>query len=225
MPEKIELSGVDSEHLFDIFKEKSLIEDMEDGDNPEASYSAVITLRTAIEIIRSTDDPEGDSGEMGEIDPALEIIYELAPRFSDEVIEEIIEGLFAYYLPDDMEDEDDEPMFDMEEGMEEFEEDYIPDNFDALDEKVSAVQKKRLRFLKNKRRKQLGKRGNSVQFKRTHHFDNKKKRFVKRKKTISVSAMRKKARIFKKTMKRGGNKAKAKRMKKRLKNVKNPYKH
>jgi len=183
-------------------------------------YNPVNMLRDVIETIRMTEDPTGDAGDFGMIDPALEILHEVAPKLSQDVIEDIIQGLFDYYLDDDEEDTDY-----YESKIEDFDEDIetLVESFDLLDEKINAVQKKRLRYLKKKRRAQLGKRGNTVAFKRTHHFDNKKKRFVKRKKAMTVSAMRKKARIFKKTMRKGSSKAKAKRMKKRLAHVRNPY--
>jgi len=181
-------------------------------------YNPVNTLRDVIETIKQISEPDGDAGEFGYIDPALEIMYELAPKFSQDVIEDIIQGLFEYYLDDD---DDFDEAIDSADGLDE--DDF--DDFECIDEAVNAVQKKRLRYLKKKRRSQLGKRANSQAFKRSHKFDSKKKKFVKRDKTISVSAMRKKARIFKKTMKKGSSKAKSKRMKKRLSHVKNPYAH
>ncbi len=198
--------------LFNSFKNKLLVNEEFDD-----HYDAVHTLREIIEAIRNKDDEDGASGEYGELDPALEILHELAPQFSEETIEDIIDGLFDYYLDDD----DDDDLDDFMENIDE--EDFCEDDFGLLDERINPVQAKRLRYLKAKRRKQLGKRGNSMTFKRTHHFDNKKRRFVKRKKAVSVSAMRKKARIFKKVKRKGSTKAKAKRMKKRLKNVRNPY--
>lgn len=214
---KLESIEADDTVLFDIFKNHSLMEDDDDDDDDIVEhYNAVATLRNVIEVIQDKDDPEGDAGEEGELDPALEILHELAPHFDQETIELIIDGLFEYYLDDDDEDEED-----FDESLEEFYE----SDLGLLKEKVNAVQAKRLRFLKAKRRKQLGKRGNSMNFKRTHHFDNKKKKFVKRKKALSVSAMRKKARIFKKVKRKGSTKAKAKRMKKRLAHVHNPYGH
>jgi len=197
--------------LYELFKQGPIV---------DQNYNPAVMLREVIETIRYTEDPDGDADDFGVIDPALEILHEVAPKLSQDVIEEIIEGLFAYYLDDDDEDEE---YFEsnIEFSDEDIEE--LIESFDLLDEKVNDVQRKRLRYLKKKRRAQLGKRGNSVAFKRTHHFDNKKRKFVKRKKAITVSAMRKKARIFKKTMRRGSSKAKAKRMKKRLAHVKNPY--
>lgn len=212
---KLESIEADDAILFDVFKNHSLMEDGDGDDDIVEHYNAVATLRSVIEVIQDKDDPEGDAGEEGELDPALEIIHELAPHFDEETIELIIDGLFEYYLDDD----DDEEDFD--ESLDEFYE----SDLGLLSEKTNAVQKKRLRYLKAKRRKQLGKRGNSMNFKRTHHFDNKKRKFVKRKKAVSVSAMRKKARIFKKVKRKGSTKAKAKRMKKRLSHVKNPYGH
>jgi hypothetical protein len=202
--------------LYELFRQGDFRQQQSDIDH----YNPVVMLREVIETIRYTEDPDGDADDFGMLDPALEILYEVAPKLSQDVIEEIIEGLFDYYLDDDDEDEEyyESNVEFSDEDMEE-----LVESFDLLDEKVNAVQKKRLRYLKKKRRSQLGKRGNSVAFKRTHHFDSKSKRFVKRKKAITVSAMRKKARIFKKTMRKGSSKAKAKRMKKRLSHVKNPY--
>lgn len=202
---------IDNNLLYDTFKNKSLIdEEFEDH------YDAVHTLRNVISVIRDRDEPDGDAGEYGEIDPALEIMHELAPKFSSETIEDIIDALFDYYIDDD--DDDTE----IDESLDDDDED-IDDDQSLLDEKVNAIQAKRLRYLKAKRRKQLGKRGQSAIFKRTHHFDNKKRKFVKRKKAMTVTAMRKKARIFKKVKRKGSTKAKAKRMKKRLSHVRNPY--
>ena len=181
-------------------------------------------LRDVIETIRDTESPDDVAGDFGYIDPALEIIYEIADRLSEDIIEDIIQALFEYYLNDD--DDFENPWDHVESVDVELSDDEkleLFENFELLDEAVNAVQKKRLRYLKKKRRSQLGKRGNSQAFKRNYHFDSKKKKFVKRNKAISVSAMRKKARIFKKTMRRGSSKAKNKRMKKRLVNVRNPY--
>ena len=225
-----------SEDLFEFFKKGEYKADIPQNDSEldmtmaamSGDYNPVNMLRDVIETIRQTEAPDGEAGEFGQIDPALEIMYELAHKFSQDVIEDMINALFEYYL-DDEEDEDEPWIDNWEESLEEIDDteksvlmDLIRD-FDLLDEAVNAVQKKRLRYLKKKRRGQLGKRGNSQAFKRNYHFDNKKKKFVKRNKAISVSAMRKKARIFKKTMRKGSSKAKNKRMKKRLSHVRNPY--
>ncbi len=203
--------------LYEMFKNGTFHENPEEAWSQEA-YNPVCTLRDVIEAIRQTSDPDGDAGEFGYIDPSLEIMYELAPKFSQDVIEDIIQGLFDFYIDDSDDDEYNESL---EDDFNVDENDVF--DFDCIDEAINMVQKKRLRYLKKKRRAQLGKKANSQAFKRSHKFDSKKKKFVKRDKTISVSAMRKKARIFKKTMKKGSSKAKAKRMKKRLAHVKNPY--
>ena len=62
-----------------------------------------------------------------------------------------------------------------------------------------------------------------MSFKRSYQFDKKKRKFVKRKKAMKVSDIRKKARILKRVVRKASTKIRAKRTKKRLAHVKNPY--
>jgi len=189
-------------HVFNNFKKND--------ENKNDDYQSLDFFREVLESLMDSDDENYESN------PVIEILYELADKIDEEVRENFIEGIFDYYDVDDLDDLDDELASDLDENIEDYDE--------IINEKINPIKAKKMRMLKAKRREQLGKRGNSMAFKRTHKFDNKKRRFVKREKAVSISAMRKKARIFKKTMKKGSNKAKAKRMKKHLQHVNNPYK-
>ena len=70
--------------------------------------------------------------------------------------------------------------------------------------RVKARQPKFKRYKKFKARakERMGKKAETLRFKSTHIFDLKTKRYIKRKKVLTLAAMRKKARVFKKTMKR-----------------------
>lgn len=70
--------------------------------------------------------------------------------------------------------------------------------------RVKARQPKFKRYKKFKARakERLGARVDQPRFKATHKFDLKTKRYIKRKKPLTLGALRKKAKIFKKTMKR-----------------------
>lgn len=214
---KLESDEEENDFLYKHFKNRSLFEDDDDED-----YQSLIFFREVIETLMDVDDDDEDDYEPH---PILEILYEVAEDIPEETRELIIEGIFDFYDADDLDDltngddddEDDEDDEDLDESM--FEE----GDFDFLVE-VSTRKTKRLRYLKQNRRKKLGKKADSMQFKRTHMFDKNKRRFVKRKKAISVSEMRKKTRKFNKIKRKGATKARAKRTKKRLKNVKNPYK-
>jgi len=70
--------------LYELFKQGDFSHEEEEHYNP------VIMLRDVIETIRYTEDPDGDAEEFGSIDPALEILHEVAPKLSQDVIEEII---------------------------------------------------------------------------------------------------------------------------------------
>jgi len=220
MKKKLNLvdSETQDENLYTVFKNKSLFEDEEDGDeeyeDDDEDYQSLDFFKEVLESLMESDE------ESTQCNPIIEILYEVADDMNEEIREEIIEGIFDFFDVEDADELDDEleESEEVEEGFfEEGELDYF------LNEKISDRKKKRMRFLKQKRRRQLGKRGTSLAFKRTHRFDNKKRKFVKRNKAQSTSDIRKKAKRFNKIKRRGGTKAKAKRTKRRLKNVRNPY--
>lgn len=70
--------------------------------------------------------------------------------------------------------------------------------------RVKARQPKFKRYKKFKARakERIGARADTLRYKSTHKFDLKTKRYIKRKKPLTLGAMRKKAKVFKKTMKR-----------------------
>lgn len=200
----------------DTKKDKTPKDDTDPDGDIDDVYNTVDMLRAVIEVIRETDDPKGEAGPEGDLEYGLEIIHEIAEQIPEETAEIIIDALFQYY---DVEEEDVEDIVGDDDDEEETDEELN----EMLIEAISPVRAKRLRYLKKKRKKQLGKRASSMTFKRNYKFDTKKGRFVKRAKAVSVVAMRKKARIFKKVVRKGSTKAKAKRTKKKLIHVKDPY--
>lgn len=196
-------------------------QDDEDDDNLatlDGDYNSIEMLHAIIETIRAQDDPEGEAGAEGELDYGLEILYEIAEQIPEETVEIIIDALFQFY---DIEDEDVEGALDGADSDEDETDETMTESL--LSEAMTAVKKKRMYYLKKKRKKQLGKRAGSMQFKRNYKFDTKSGRYKKRNKPQSVSQMRAKARRMKKINKRSATKVKAKRTKKRMAHVKDPY--
>ena len=207
---KLESVEEDNDFLYKHFKDRTLFED---DDNEE--YKSLDFFREVIEALVDLDSEDDDD----EPHPMLEILYDVADQIPEETREYIIEGIFDYYDADDIDDlSDDDDDDDLDESI--FEEGEL----DFLLTEVTDRKKKRIRYLKQARRKKLGKKATTMNFKRTHKFDKKKRRFVRRKKAMSVSTMRKKARKFNRVKRKGATKARSKRTKKRLKYVKNPYK-
>ena len=200
-------------------------QDDEDDDQAvlDGDYNAPEMLRAVIETIRYVDDPEGEAGEEGELTFGLEIMYEIADQVPEDTAEIIIDALFQYYDIDDEDVEDNLDADDDDDDAGHDEELHEMMQLMDLPEAMSAVKKKRLYFLKKKRKKQLGKRAGSMQFKRSYKFDTKSGRYKKRKKPQSVSQMRKKARRMARQNKKGGTKARQAKSKRRVKHVKDPY--
>lgn len=228
---KIEEIEEENEILFQNFKKKKL-------NKEEEKYSPAEILRNIIEILideeeedtedsEDTDEPEDadseDSEDSEDTDEeeyknkftfVLEVLHELADEMPEEVVEKINDALLDYYSFDEFEDDEDDKEDEDDEEV----------NESLIYEKVNQIKAKRLRFLKMKRKKQLGKRAQSLQFKRSYYFDTKKKRFVKRQKSLDAITIKKKARRLKKILRKAATKRKIQRTKKRLRFVKNPYK-
>lgn len=209
-----------------------------DGDG---DTDMVDLLREVIDTIKSAGD-EHDAGEEGELDFGLQIIYDVAEELPEETVENIIDALLDYYgfdvddvEGDDDDDEEDDKKSDKEKKQEEaliarLQDDIILAEADTYFEELisegtqmATAKTKRLKFIKKKRKGQLGNRVNTMSFKRNYKFDFKKKKFVKRDKAMSTTDLRKKSRVLKRVVRKASTKIHAKRTKKRLAHVKDPY--
>jgi len=139
----------------------------------------------------------------------LEFLKILAPDLDDDLVALIINDIFEYF---------------------DFDEDYlelpVSEDIEKEIEKLvesgalhyKSVKERRLLKKKQELKKKLGKKAESLEFKRNYYFDKKKRRFVKRKKPLDYKTLRKKAKIMKKLHKKSE-------FKNRIKRAKEHYKH
>lgn len=148
--------------------------------------------------------PDGeDEGSVAEV--GLDIISEIADRLPEDVITDIMDALAEYYdLNADYGDEG--------EG-EEGEEGEVDESL--VVEKQTAKQHK-LMSIKADKKAALGDKADTMDFKRKYFFDTKKKKFVKRDKALSVATIKKKAKIFKKILKKASTKLAAAKTRKKF---------
>jgi hypothetical protein len=147
-----------------------------------------------------------------------------APKYTFMQAVEVTEDLNYYYdlgLEDEYDDDDEMEVpkeFQGDEYEEDMEESFRQsiEHLPLHERTILTTQMRRKRAWKKKKKKILGKRVHTKTFKRTHRFDHKKKKFVKRKKALKASALKKKARIFKRVVRKGSTKAAAKRSKRRF---------
>jgi len=201
------------EELFQSFKKfrvGQVNEDYYDRDEEESEESTAQTLKEVIEIILE------DASDDDELSFGLILIAEYADRLPSDVAEEILDELLDFYDVYDDDDDDEGADLDHDE-IESLQSESISEETDR--------KMKKMRFIKNKRKRELGKRADSLEFKRTYKFDTKKKKFVRREKKVSMAIIRKKRRVLKKIARRSSTKIKAQRTKRRLQHVKDPYAH
>lgn len=166
--------------------------------------------------------PEAQSDPVGypdmDVPGQVHTMWHQAPKMTMMQAIEALEWLDDYYDLDlDDYDEDAEDWHEDDEDYDDIDLDTEMDESVELDERtILTTQMRRKRAWKKKKKKILGKRAQTKTFKRTHHFDNKKKKFVKRKKALKASDLKKKARIFKRVTRKGSTKAAAKRSRRRF---------
>ena len=142
--------------------------------------------------------------------PALDIIVEMVEVLSGSALDHIAHIIDETYQIG---------LFDEEGSEMEVPEELVGEEYDEeeeLDEGIPSQRDRRMRAIKMKKKKILGKKSSTLSFKRNFYFDKKKRKFVRRKKSMSVTTIRKKAKRLKKLARRGSTKAKVKRTKKRL---------
>lgn len=88
--------------------------------------------------------------------------------------------------------------------------------------KTLTQKERRMRALKKKKKRILGKKTETLNFKRNYYFDRKKRKFVKRDKAIDVQTLRKKTKRFKRVLRKASTKRKIQRSKRRFKNQPTP---
>ena len=143
--------------------------------------------------------PEGeDEDSVAEV--GLDILSEVADRLPEDVITDIMQSLAEYYdLDADYGDEGEDDVDESVEGEE-------------LDEMQTAKQHK-LGAIKAQKKAALGDKANTMDFKRKFFFDTTKKKFVKRDNALSVATIKKKAKIFKKILKKASTRLAARKTK------------
>lgn len=88
--------------------------------------------------------------------------------------------------------------------------------------KTLTQKERRMRALKKKKKRILGKKTETLNFKRNYYFDRKKRKFVKRDKALDVQTLRKKTKRFKRVLRKASTKRKIQRSKRRFKNQPTP---
>jgi len=166
------------------------------------------SLREAIiHFIELKKDVEVES--IDDLDEGFSILFDLADTFTqaqiDAILDEMAEILdveYNGYFSDEDEENDDEEYFDPEDFK-------MAESVETLDEDINrfARVKKTSKFKRYARKKnvadvRLKGREKKITFKLKNVFDTKQGRYVKRKKALNLRTFKKKARIFKRTMKR-----------------------
>jgi len=154
-------------------------------------------------------DIEGLTEEEFDLDEGLAILFELADIFSTDQKELIMEKLdqFSLIEEEDLDESVDEE-FEEEDGSGNTGFRGYYDESEALNEikfrvRARSPKFKRFQKLKKRAKEKLGARKvSSLAFRAKNIFDTKKKQFVRRKNPLSFGALRKKAKQFKKLVKR-----------------------
>lgn len=187
---------------------KQIIEEAAGGSELASSLRAMIQ---SIYEMETEGLPEGeDPAEVAEV--GLDLLSNFADRLPDDVIGDIMQSLAEYY---DMDVD-----YDDAEGEEEGTDEAIEAETDAIvealiNERQTSKQHKLLK-IKAKKKAALGDKADSMDFKRKYFFDTKLKKFVKRDKALSVSTIKKKAKLFKKILKKASTRLQAAKTKKKF---------
>lgn len=152
-------------------------------------------------------DIENDD-ELGDV--GLDLLYDIADILTSVQMDFIRVKLNELTGLDEAEEEegidylDEDTWIDLEEWEEEI---IVSESEEQLDEVVMRFKRRKKKLLRSLKRRgqqqaKIGAKTGTELFKRKFQFDAKRKRFVRRKKVVSRQAFRKKARIFKKMVKR-----------------------